>query len=79
MRIFCLFRFIRLIRLLRIVKLKKILCKVEEFMELTDTVLALLGFLKLSFFVLIIAHFCACIWHLISLNDLDNYPKTWLS
>ncbi len=79
LRVFRVFRFIRVVRLVRIVKLKKILRKVEEFLELSDTVLGLLGFLKLSFFVLIIAHFCACVWHFISMNDLETHSTTWLS
>ena len=69
----------KILRLLRVVKLKKILSKIEEFMEFSNTVIGILGFLKLSIFILLIAHFCACIWHLVGMNDVENYPNTWLS
>ena len=79
LRLFRIFRFIKIVRLLRVVKLKKILSKVEEYLRPSDTVIGILGFLKLSVFILLIAHFCACIWHLVSINDAEDYPITWLS
>lgn len=69
----------KVIRLLRVVKLKKILGKIEEYLELSDTILGILGFLKLCSFIVLIAHFCACVWHLISSNDSETLPVTWLS
>ncbi len=48
-------------------------------MDFSQTINGILGFLKLSIFILLIAHFCACIWHLVSINDVDKYPDTWLS
>lgn len=59
-------------------KLKKILSKIEEFLELSDAIRGILGFVKLCLFILMIAHFCACIWHFVSLNDSEIYPETWL-
>lgn len=69
----------KVVRLLRVMKLKKILGKVEEYLQLSNNVIGILGFLKLSLLIILIAHFCACIWHLVSINDSETYPITWLS
>ena len=60
-------------------KLKKILGKIEDFLKPSDTVIGILGFLKLMLFVLLIAHFCACVFYLVSINDADSYSVTWIS
>lgn len=45
-------RFIKIMRLLRLAKLKKIFDKIEEFIQLSTTIAAIMSFLKLSVFVL---------------------------
>ncbi len=77
-RILRFFRFIRVIRLIRVLKLKNMFGKLESFINLSPALNALAGFLRLSAIILFIAHWIACIWHLI--GDLENgsAANTWI-
>lgn len=55
----------KVLKLLRVAKLKLIVEKLVEYLKLSKSILGLLGFLKLSSIVLFIAHWIACMWHLI--------------
>jgi hypothetical protein len=59
------FRFIKILKLLRVAKLKLILLNLMEHLHISQSILGLLGFLKLSGIVLFIAHWCACLWHIV--------------
>jgi hypothetical protein len=59
------FRFIKVLRLLRVAKLKVLIEKLIEFLEFSNTFLGFLGFFKLSLTVIFIAHWIACLWHMV--------------
>jgi len=50
--------------MLRIAKLKIIIEKILEYLSISNTIMCILRFLKLSAIVLFIAHWMACLWHL---------------
>lgn len=64
LRLFRIVRFMRFMRLLRVFKLKKLLFKFEEII-MSDTINAILGFLKVIIVILFIAHWIACIFYYI--------------
>jgi hypothetical protein len=57
---------VKVLRLLRVAKLRIIIEKILEYLALSNTIMGLLGFLKLSAIVIFIAHWMACLWHLVS-------------
>jgi len=63
------FRFIKILRLLRVAKLKLIIEKILEYLSFSDTIIGILGFIKLAGIVLFIAHWMACLWHLMGSAD----------
>lgn len=76
LRVLKFFKFLKAIRMLRVAKLKIIITKIIEYMRLSNAIIGFLGFLKLSFIILIIAHFCACFWSIFGYIDLEN---SWIS
>jgi hyperpolarization activated cyclic nucleotide-gated potassium channel 2 len=72
-------RFFKILRLIRVLKLKKIFGKLESYINMSAGLMAFLGFLKISLIILVIAHWIACIWHLIGSLELDSSPVTWMS
>ena len=76
LRLIKFFRFIKVLRLLRVAKLRIIVEKILEYLALSNTVMGLLGFLKLSTIVIFIAHWMACLWHLVSTVDMLYYLKS---
>ena len=64
LRIIRIVRFLRFLRLLRVFKLKKLLYKFEEII-MSDTINAIMGFLKVITVILFIAHWIACIFYFI--------------
>jgi len=77
-RILRFFRFIRVIRLIRVLKLKNIFGKLESFINLSPALNVLAGFLRLSAIILFIAHWIACIWHLIGDMENGSVVDTWI-
>ena len=71
-------KFIKALRLLRAFKLKNIFCKIEDFLQLSAGINAFLTVFKLSFMIIIIAHWCACIWHFLAIIDKNEKRNTWL-
>ncbi len=71
-------KFLKILRLLRVMKLKKIFAKLEDYLQLSPTFNALLAFLRLCFMLICIAHWFACIWHLLAVYEEEVYPVTWL-
>ena len=51
----------------------------EEYLQLSEGINGVLKFLKLSLVILFIAHFCACVWHLIAVYEYGVTPHTWLT
>lgn len=70
-------KFIKVLRMLRLFKLKKILMKIENYVHLSNEINGLLIFLQLSFYVIVIAHWCACCWHFVATFE-EDYPTSWL-
>ena len=71
-------RMVKILRLLRVAKLSRIFTRIESFLDLSLGLNSLLSLLKLSGLILIIAHWIACIWHLLAELETE-YPVTWLS
>jgi len=65
LRIVKFFRFVKILRLLRIAKLRVIVIKIIEYLRLSDVTIGMMGFFKLMINVLLLAHWVACIWHMI--------------
>jgi len=76
-RTFKFIKFIKVLRMLRIFKLKKILRKIENYVQISNEVNGFLIFFRLCFYIIVVAHWCACIWHLIATME-DDQPVTWL-
>lgn len=60
---------IKIMRLLRLAKLKVIFDKIDEIIELSTVIAAIMSFFKLSFFVLFWAHWLGCIFHFVALYE----------
>lgn len=59
-------------------KLKNIFAKLEEYLQLSPTFNAVLAFIRLCFLIIGIAHWFACIWHLLAVYEESDYIVTWL-
>ena len=72
-------RLAKILRLIRIFKFKKIFIKLESIMFISPSINRLLGFFKINLIILVIAHWIACVWHLVGLMELDQQPNTWMT
>ena len=68
----------KVIRLLRAFKLKNLFLKIEEYIQLSSGIAAIISILKLSILIIIVCHWCACIWHFIAIAETSYYETTWL-
>lgn len=66
LRILKFFRLIKIVRLLRVLKLKQLFAKLEDYIDITGSVVTVYQLLKLIFIMLFVAHWLACIWHFIA-------------
>lgn len=78
LRLLKMVRFLRFLRLLRVLKLKKLLYKFEEII-MSDTLNAILGFLKVIIVILFIAHWIACIFYAVGAAELSTEPVCWIT
>lgn len=78
LKIFRFIKFLKILRLLRVIKLKKIFAKLEDYLQLSPTFNAILAFVRLCFLIICIAHWFACIWHLLAVYEETDYMVTWL-
>ncbi|CAD8174104.1 unnamed protein product [Paramecium pentaurelia] len=78
LRILKFFRFIKVIRLLRVLKLKKIFSKFEDYVDFSNSMISLYKVLKLTFIMLFVAHWLACIWHFIADQEDSADSHSWL-
>lgn len=71
------FKFLKIIRVIRVLKLNQFTHKLEEHFQFSNTVTGIISLIKLVFMILFIAHFLACVWHLIGLNSTssDNWMR----
>lgn len=76
-RTFKFIKFIKVLRMLRLFKLKKILRKIENYVQLSNEINGFLIFFRLCFYIIVVAHWCACIWHFIATME-DDVPSNWL-
>lgn len=77
-RTFKFIKFIKVLRMLRLLKLKKILRKIENYVQLSNEINGFLVFFRLCFYIIVIAHWCACFWHFIGTYE-DDVPINWLT
>jgi potassium voltage-gated channel Eag-related subfamily H protein 1/potassium voltage-gated channel Eag-related subfamily H protein 5 len=70
------FRIIRAIKLIKIVKAKKIINAIEDSLVNHKVAMAFI-FIKLTIFMMLIAHWLACIWHLSAVESEANVEETW--
>lgn len=78
LKIFRFIKFLKILRLLRVIKLKKIFSKLEDYLQLSPAFNAILAFVRLCFLIICIAHWFACIWHLLAVYEENDYIDTWL-
>lgn len=76
LRLLKIFRFMRILKLLRVAKLTKILTKIEDHLS-SNAVTNTLIYLRLLVGVFFIAHWTACMWHYLSLAELDLEEISW--
>lgn len=76
-RTFKFIKFIKVLRMIRLLKLKKIIRKIENYVQLSNEINGFLVFFRLCFYIIVIAHWCACFWHLIGTYQ-DDSPINWL-
>jgi hyperpolarization activated cyclic nucleotide-gated potassium channel 2 len=62
-------------RLLRLAKLKLIFEKIEELIQLSTPIAAIISFLKLSLFLLFWSHWLGCIFHFVAINEDEESIK----
>ncbi|CAD8072680.1 unnamed protein product [Paramecium sonneborni] len=79
LRILKIFRFIKVVRLLRVLKLKKIFSKFEDYVDFSNSMVSLYKVLKLTFIMLFVAHWLACIWHFIADQEKSSDGYSWLT
>ncbi|CAD8050290.1 unnamed protein product [Paramecium primaurelia] len=79
LRILKFFRFIKVVRLLRVLKLKKIFSKLEDYVDLSNSMISLYKVIKLTFIMLFVAHWLACIWHFIADQENISGDYNWLT
>ena len=67
----------RVLRLVRLAKLKRIFFKIEDYIAST-TLANLMQFLRLLFLIFLLAHWTACLWYYVSVNEELKSPETWV-
>jgi hyperpolarization activated cyclic nucleotide-gated potassium channel 2 len=60
---------VKIVRLLRLAKLKIIFDKIDQFLQLSSSIAAVMSFFQLSVFVLFWSHWLGCIFHFIAQNE----------
>ncbi|CAD8198985.1 unnamed protein product [Paramecium pentaurelia] len=78
LRILKFFRLIKIIRLLRVLKLKQLFAKLEDYIDISGSVITIYQLLKLTFIMLFVAHWLACIWHFIAEQENSSSGYSWL-
>ncbi|CAD8187027.1 unnamed protein product [Paramecium octaurelia] len=78
LRILKFFRLIKIIRLLRLLKLKQLFAKLEDYIDISGSVITIYQLLKLTFIMLFVAHWLACIWHFIAEQENSSSGYSWL-
>jgi Ion transport protein len=76
---FTYFRFFQVVRLIRILKLRKLFNHLENFLDLNNTMTNIFGFVKLSLYVFIVAHWISCYFHFEGFSESAVETVTWLS
>lgn len=71
-------RALKLLRTLKWFKIKKVLTKFQDTIE-SRVLIGVLGLVSLLFYVIFLAHWLACLWHLTGLKSLNSEPESWLS
>ena len=67
---------LRILRLIRAVRIQKALKQLTQNFHINAEVASLFKFAKLIFFVALVAHYIACIYNLIILNEIRSYEIT---
>lgn len=71
-------RFLRILRLVRLAKLKVIFVRIEDYIAST-TLANIFLFIRLMFVIFFLAHWTACLWYYVSVNEMLNTNETWVS
>lgn len=78
LRILQFIKFVRVLRLLRALKLKRIFGKLEDYLQLSPTINAIIALIRLSFMIICIAHWCACGFHMVAVFEDTDYSNNWI-
>ena len=71
-------RFYRVLKLLRLARLKRLFVQIEDYIN-SETLTNFLTIFKLMIFAFYIAHWTACLWYYISLQESETHAETWLT
>jgi Ion transport protein. len=71
-------RFFKLIKIVRIMRLKGHIKKIEDYLQYDSVVNGLISLLYLILIVVLMSHWCACLWHFLGKLNADNSEKSWL-
>jgi hypothetical protein len=78
LRLIKIFKFLRILKLLRLAKFKRILMTIEDYVA-SNTIATFIVFFRLLSIVFFIAHWTACWWYYVSVQDMLTEPITWVS
>jgi len=70
-------RFVRLIRIIKALKLLRIYSKIEEFFY-SALFNGIKSIFSLLFYIVLYAHWIACLWHFVGQIDFDSSGETWM-
>ena len=72
-------KFVKALKLIRAFKLKNLFGNLQDFLHFSNEVNIIFSLLKLGLIITAVAHWCACMWHLIAtVDDQTNYSN-WIS
>ena len=71
--------FINYILLFRVARVKEKFDNIEKTLNLREKFSGLLDLTRLVFFVIVVSHFCACLWYYIAMKEQQSGRPSWLS
>ena len=72
-------KILQLFFIIRIIKMRKIMKKLESYLELINTSKAIYDLINLFFIVFYIAHICSCIWNYLAIIEISyGFSQTWI-
>lgn len=72
-------KYLEMLMLLRIIKVRKLLNKLDDFLQMKEETQGFFDFFKLILLVFYLSHFCGCVWHFVAQWQIESGEEvTWL-